>query len=239
MFYSHAIGTRHNAGSDALNAIDFYLWDLGVDAPTATGTFRALTLDQTGSEFFTDLNIAGALTATSYGGIIEANLLDKSATESIAGAWTFASGASVTGNIDISDTIVVGTGNSETGDVLLKFNLDRAWQFEVDGEGSASALHLRSLAGSKRFRIKDSSNANTIAEFVASTVPIVALIDNTFIFDSTRLRISNELEVDGALNHDGSTVGFYGTVPTTLQTGVAVTAAGIHAALVTLGLITA
>ena len=37
----------------------------------------------------------------------------------------------------------------------------------------------------------------------------------------------------------GGRVGFYGTTPIALQTGVAVTAAGIHAALVALGLITA
>jgi len=34
-------------------------------------------------------------------------------------------------------------------------------------------------------------------------------------------------------------IGFYGTTPVSLQTGVAVTAAGVHAALVNLGLITA
>lgn len=47
------------------------------------------------------------------------------------------------------------------------------------------------------------------------------------------------VEIDGALNHDGSTVGFYGTTPIAQQTGVAVDAASIHAALVALGLITA
>lgn len=45
------------------------------------------------------------------------------------------------------------------------------------------------------------------------------------------------IEIDGALNHDGSTVGFYGETPVAKQTGVAVDAAGIHAALVNLGLI--
>ena len=49
----------------------------------------------------------------------------------------------------------------------------------------------------------------------------------------------NDIEINGALNHDGTTVGFYSTTPITQQTGVAVTAAGIHAALVALGLITA
>ena len=52
-------------------------------------------------------------------------------------------------------------------------------------------------------------------------------------------RFGGEVELDGDLNHDGTNVGFYGTAPIAQQTGVAVTAAGIHAALVALGLITA
>lgn len=47
------------------------------------------------------------------------------------------------------------------------------------------------------------------------------------------------VEIDGALNHDGTTVGFYNTTPIAKQTGVAVSAAGVHAALVALGLIAA
>lgn len=50
---------------------------------------------------------------------------------------------------------------------------------------------------------------------------------------------AGDVEIDGALNHDGTTVGFYGTAPIAKQTGVAVTAAGIHAALVALGIIAA
>lgn len=43
----------------------------------------------------------------------------------------------------------------------------------------------------------------------------------------------------GALTHTGTTVGFYSTTPIAKQTGVVVSAAGIHAALVALGLIAA
>lgn len=50
--------------------------------------------------------------------------------------------------------------------------------------------------------------------------------------------VENELEIEGALNHDGTTIGFYGTTPIVKQTSVVVDAAGIHAALVNLGLIT-
>lgn len=53
------------------------------------------------------------------------------------------------------------------------------------------------------------------------------------------LYLSGMAQVGGALNHDGTTVGFYGTTPVTKQTGVAVTAEGIHAALVALGLFAA
>lgn len=43
----------------------------------------------------------------------------------------------------------------------------------------------------------------------------------------------------GALQHEGTTAGFYNTAPIAQQVGVAVTAAGIHAAIVALGLFTA
>lgn len=56
---------------------------------------------------------------------------------------------------------------------------------------------------------------------------------------SQKMLCAGEVEIDGALNHDGTTAGFYGAAPVAQQTGVAVTAAGIHAALVNLGLITA
>ena len=57
--------------------------------------------------------------------------------------------------------------------------------------------------------------------------------------DAGAVTIHVDCELDGALNHDGSTAGFFGTTPAARPTGVAVDAAGIHAALVTLGLITA
>jgi hypothetical protein len=56
---------------------------------------------------------------------------------------------------------------------------------------------------------------------------------------SDKVTFKGEVQIDGNLNHDGSGAGFYGTTPVAQQTGVAVTAAAIHAALVNLGLITA
>ena len=45
------------------------------------------------------------LTATSYGGITEANLVDKSATETVSGAWTFSSTLTAASNIVVGGTV--------------------------------------------------------------------------------------------------------------------------------------
>ena len=50
---------------------------------------------------------------------------------------------------------------------------------------------------------------------------------------------ANGVVISSRLAHTGSTLGLYGTTPIARQTGVAVSAAAIHAALVNLGLITA
>lgn len=58
-----------------------------------------------------DVASAGAITATSYGGITEANLLDKTATESITGAYTF-TGAAI--DMGAATTLEIPHGTSPT-----------------------------------------------------------------------------------------------------------------------------
>lgn len=72
----------------------------------------------------------------------------------------------------------------------------------------------------------------------------VVRVEGTLDLEGDALTVSGAttveaLEINGALNHDGAGVGFYGTAPVAQQTGVAVSDAAIHAALVNLGLITA
>lgn len=77
----------------------------------------------------------------------------------------------------------------------------------------------------------------------AATIASLAATGNVSGVDGTFT--GNLSAVDGTftgdLNHAtaGAKVGFYGTTPIVKQTGVAVSAAGIHAALVNLGLIAA
>ncbi len=43
--YAHAIKSRHNAGSTQGNAMDFYVWNYGVDSGTTVGTRHCMTLE--------------------------------------------------------------------------------------------------------------------------------------------------------------------------------------------------
>ena len=47
--YAHSIKTRHNANASSGNAIDFWLWNHGVDTTNTLGTLQVMTLDGTGN----------------------------------------------------------------------------------------------------------------------------------------------------------------------------------------------
>ncbi len=103
--------------------------------------------------------------------------------------------------------------------------------FFTEGTGSGAAgnmqYRLAYVAGSSYFSMRsyDADGGSTDADIwrVADGQQGILFLD--------------AVEIDGPLNHDGSTAGFFGTAPAAKPTGVAVTAAGVHAALVTLGLI--
>jgi hypothetical protein len=47
--HAHSIRTRHNATAASGNAIDFWLWNYGVDSANSLGSLRVMTLDGTGN----------------------------------------------------------------------------------------------------------------------------------------------------------------------------------------------
>ncbi len=65
------------------------------------------------------VTIAGALVATSYGGITEANLVDKSATEAITGSWDYG-GASELEIPNTAGDVAVGTAGDIAVDTTQK-----------------------------------------------------------------------------------------------------------------------
>ena len=61
------------------------------------------------------VNSDGAITAISYGGILEANLLDLSATETVTGAWTFSNQTLTTKDITSYDAVNDGSPEHRLG----------------------------------------------------------------------------------------------------------------------------
>lgn len=111
------------------------------------------------------------------------------------------------------------------GDVLLGYISDANAMFFGRPTGPfvepADAAFYVATSGTFFFRVNgDSGNELSIS---ATTIDC---------FDNTLANV-------GDFDHDGANVGFYGTTPIAKQTGVAVSAAGVHAALVNLGLIAA
>ena len=81
--------------------------------------------------------------------------------------------------------------------------------------------------------------SGAVINFNAGDITITHSATNEVTISGGLIILNDEVRINGALDHNGANVGFYGATPTAQQTGVAVSAAGIHAALVNLGLITA
>lgn len=82
------------------------------------------------------------------------------------------------------------------------------------------------------------SNSGSNIEYLAYDDAGVYLGPVMTMYRATQqTRIHGEARIDGAINHDGATAGFFGANPVGKPAGVAVTPEAIHAALVKLGLI--
>lgn len=108
------------------------------------------------------IGITGAITATSYGGITEANLLDKSAAESISGAYTF-SGAGVFStslNAVPLARSVSATGNTATTDygIIIRFTGGTGQTFTLDGDPPTNAVVLLDNSGGAAWTIAASTS---------------------------------------------------------------------------------
>ena len=138
--------------------------------------------------------------------------------------------------IAISNVITDAT--NKTTEIAIRHHTNAEQPFALVAGDALSSLNRLLLGGGH-------SNFNAATEIQIYTAANITTLGGTLAADITGvgtasiLRLRGDITIDEDLNHDGSNVGFYGTAPIALQTGVAATEAGIHAALVALGLITA
>ncbi len=103
-------------------------------------------------------------------------------------------------------------------------------QFEHDGTNG----FIQNKTGTLKIQSSNSIEVNKTFKPAGDVATELGIIGKQFAGIHTF-----HVYAGGDFNHTGTKVGFYGTTAITKQTGVAVTAGGIHASLVALGLITA
>lgn len=118
--------------------------------------------------FTGDLGVTGAITATSYGGITEANLLDKSATETVSGAYTFSDATSVIGGVTASNLVDKSATESISG----------AWTHIVPlvVDGTTDAVQLKVQA--------HSTQTANVVEFEQSDGTNILKISNAGVLET-------------------------------------------------------
>ena len=160
------------------------------------------------------------------------------------------SSMSLTADDPISDA-----HNFERG---IRFGVDAAENGQIslpNGSAATDGIFARNAAGNADVHILRVDGSNTIlmstdgwpielrgALGLGNDRPVYARnAANSGNVEVMRLDTSDRINIGtfGASTMIGGPIGFYGTAPVAQQTGVAVSAAGIHAALVALGLITA
>jgi hypothetical protein len=163
-------------------------------------------------------------------------VLRAAGAQSLAGSLAVAPAVSASGTPAPALTVTAAADTAITASTeawAAYFNLSATRQFATGALTNQRALVIRcptyAFVGASTI-----TNAATVYIDDAPQAGANATITNSYALwvNQGRVRLGGSLQV-------GGNVGFYGAAPVAQQTGVAVTAGAIHAALVNLGLITA
>lgn len=136
--------------------------------------------------------------------------------------------------------------NSKGAVPVLEVQAGSKWaRATINGPAGVNRQSAIQTGGTNRWLInwanataESGSNSGSNIEYLAYDDAGVYLGPVLTMYRATQqTRIHGEARIDGAINHDGTTAGFFGAQPVARPKGVAVTSEAIHAALVKLGLI--
>lgn len=133
----------------------------------------------------------------------------------------------------------IGLGTPDTGAISwLDLIADgahigaRIWNRSTS-DGRAAIEFRAERGSSKRYQLGIDPDGAATKGFIFRDVTAGA--DRITVNTTGQVRLHGDVEIEGSLNHDGSTVGFYGTTPATQQ--AATNLSTLHAALKLYGLI--
>lgn len=135
----------------------------------------------------------------------------------------------VAGKVDFS----LGNGNADafrvrvagSGTDILRVDLANG-RVGISTSAPARPLHVASGLGVRLNASTASTDGFELVQYNTGIWGLLNLAGMTQFTMTPKLLCQNEIELDGALNHDGSTVGFYGVAPTTRPTALTAANAG-------------
>ena len=146
------------------------------------------------------LAVTGALTATSHGGIIEANLLDKTATETISGAWNWS-----TANLNLDNNIYI-TGDDSVATPRTILGVANTNIFYVGNNNLATTLRGSTVTVDNATTINADTTLNGATVNLAPTGNVNVTAGGNFqILSGAGFRIYDSGNTDYMdLSHDGT-----------------------------------
>jgi hypothetical protein len=229
---------------DGVTGAGLFLCDAGNNrvaiggAPTPTNSFKlgVLYADTNTSGIRAAIasqiigNPGGASSAAYEGCIFESgtqtgnaqNLTNGSALVGVSGSLVHRGSGTVTGG-----ALFLAAGASSSGGGTVT-NLYGFRCVDLTVGTNNYGIHLAVSSGTNKWNVYA---PGTASNYFAGNVLIGTLTDG--------MTANGSLAIAQDLAHQGTKIGFYNTAPIAKQTGVAVTAAGIHAACVALGLFSA
>lgn len=164
-----------------------------------------------------------------------------SSTLGVTGATTLTGGiatsTTLTGTLTTTANIIVQGGSLTVGVDDTTSGLIKLFGASAGQEGGELQLYLTAGNQSNFTNWSIDTNADDLRFFQSSGEQAMRLRGSG---GNPSALFPYEVEIDGALNHDGSTAGFYGTAPITqalLATGVGATVDNVITALQNLGLV--
>jgi hypothetical protein len=174
----------------------------------------------------TAVDVQAALTATSYGGITEANLVDKSASEAISGAWSFSTSVNLTAGADLyvwDPTTIDYLQIAESGSIATISTNNNPIYFTPGGTNTVQ-FHptISQFVNGKNVRVFDATNVDYLqfsetgsnSQITTNNNPLQIIPGGSYtgFFTGKAVRIYDAGNTDYvSMSHDGTDFNFAAT----------------------------